>query len=290
MRNENDYLSIIHRLKRYLRNFSSGGESCSGQKSEEDSPAPLKKSEVEEKLVEEEKPEAEAADVDEEEDLADEKQEKSKKIDKKVKSREKQELAESRSKMAAFLPARQLWGWAGKGYRRPGAKGRAKKQFFKAIKRGSETIEIGDSAVFLSTGRPDRPYIGRIKSMWETTSSNMIVKVKWFYHPEETIRCPTNLKYPVSKMIEVSHFLFLAVPSLSVITFQGALFESPHTDENDVQTISHKCEVLPLDQYVEKLSKEPHRFLTIYDNNDIYYLAGYYDPTTYLLNMQPGVV
>lgn len=129
--------------------------------------------------------------------------EKHKKLEKKAaKPRERQESVESRSKMAAFLPARQLWGWAGKGYRRPGAKGRAKKQFFKAIQRGSETIQIGDSAVFLSTGRPDRPYIGRIESMWETSSSNMIVKVKWFYHPEETVGCPANLKYPVSNFGE----------------------------------------------------------------------------------------
>ncbi|KAK0167944.1 hypothetical protein PV327_001793 [Microctonus hyperodae] len=189
-----------------------------------------------------------------------------KKSDKKLKSKERQDSVESRSKMAAFLPARQLWGWSGKGYRRPGAKGRAKKQFFKAIQRGSEAIQIGDSAVFLSTGRPDRPYIGKIESMWETTNSNMVVKVKWFYHPEETVGAPTNLKYP------------------------GALFESPHMDENDVQTISHKCEVLPLHDYTIKLEKEPHRYLTIYDNNDIYYLAGYYDPTTYLLTLQPGVV
>lgn len=131
------------------------------------------------------------------EPVREEKPEKPKKTDKKSKIRERQESVESRSKMAAFLPARQLWGWAGKGYRRPGAKGRAKKQFFRAIQRGTETIQIGDSAVFLSTGRPDRPYIGRIESMWETSSSNMVVKVKWFYHPEETVGCPKNLKYPV---------------------------------------------------------------------------------------------
>lgn len=66
------------------------------------------------------------------------------------------------------------------------------------IQRGKETIEVGDSAVFLSTGRPDRPYIGRITSMWKTNACNMIVRVKWFYHPEETQGCP-GLKYPVSK-------------------------------------------------------------------------------------------
>lgn len=72
-----------------------------------------------------------------------------------------------------------------------------KKQFYKMIQRGKEAIEVGDSAVFLSTGRPDRPYIGRITSMWKTNACNMIVRVKWFYHPEETEGCP-SLKYPVS--------------------------------------------------------------------------------------------
>jgi hypothetical protein len=45
--------------------------------------------------------------------------------------------------MAAFLPARQLWGWSGRGFKRPGAKGRGKKEFYKAIQRGKETIRVG---------------------------------------------------------------------------------------------------------------------------------------------------
>ena len=61
-------------------------------------------------------------------------------------------------------------------------------------------------------------------------------------------------------------------------------------DENDVQTISHKCEVLPLQQYTKIMKEQPHRHETIYDYNDIYYLAGYYDPSTHQLTMQPGVV
>ena len=125
---------------------------------------------------------------------------------------------ENCSKIAAFLPARQLWAWQGKGFKR--STGRVKKQFYRSIQRGKETIsvgflslliihsfynnfnfKVGDSAVFLSTGRPDRPYIGRIESMWQTTVKvNMVVKVKWFYHPEETQGCP-NLKYPVRQLI-----------------------------------------------------------------------------------------
>jgi hypothetical protein len=58
------------------------------------------------------------------------------------KRQERQSSAESVSKMAAFLPARQLWRWAGKGYKRPGAKGRGKKEFFKSIQRGKETINV----------------------------------------------------------------------------------------------------------------------------------------------------
>lgn len=65
-------------------------------------------------------------------------------------------------------------------------KGKARKLFYKAIVRGKEIIRIGDCAVFLSAGRPNLPYIGRIQSMWESWGNNMVVRVKWFYHPEET--------------------------------------------------------------------------------------------------------
>lgn len=168
------------------------------------------------------------------------------------------------SKIAAFLPERQLWGWCGKTYRKAGVKGRARKQFYKTIKRGKETITVGDCAVFLSTGRPDRPYIGRIESMWETASSNKIVRVRWFYHPEETIGCP-NLKYP------------------------GALFESPHEDENDVQTISHRCAVLTFMCYFEKFGADSKQYESIYDNNDTYYLSGYYNPRLQVLKLQDDI-
>ncbi|XP_070138308.1 protein winged eye isoform X1 [Drosophila bipectinata] len=168
------------------------------------------------------------------------------------------------SKIAAFLPERQLWGWCGTAYRKAGVKGRARKQFYKTIKRGKETITVGDSAVFLSTGRPDRPYIGRIESMWETTTGNKVVRVAWFYHPEETTGCP-KLKYP------------------------GALFESPHEDENDVQTISHRCEVLQFGSYFDKFGADSKQYQSIYDNNDTYYLAGHYNPRLQVLKLQDDI-
>ncbi|CAH0750646.1 unnamed protein product [Diatraea saccharalis] len=167
------------------------------------------------------------------------------------------------SKMAAFLPGAALWRWSGTAYRRA-ARPRLRKLFYRAIQRGDETLHVGDAAVFLSTGRPDRPYIGRIVALWEARGA-MAVRVKWFYHPEETTGCPDKLHYP------------------------GGLFESPHTDENDVQTISHKCEVLPLPQYKERMGDDPVKYSTVYDNNDVYYLAGHYDPTQQTLRMEPDI-
>lgn len=40
------------------------------------------------------------------------------------------------------LPAHQIWEWQGISSKRPGAKGKAKKTFFKSIQRGSETIKV----------------------------------------------------------------------------------------------------------------------------------------------------
>lgn len=46
------------------------------------------------------------------------------------------------SKIAAFLPMRQLWNWLGKAYRKAGVRGRARKHFYKTIKRGKEAITV----------------------------------------------------------------------------------------------------------------------------------------------------
>ncbi|KAI8124677.1 Protein winged eye, partial [Lucilia cuprina] len=117
------------------------------------------------------------------------------------------------SKIAAFLPERQLWGWLGTAYCKfgnKGSKGRIRKQFYKTIKRGKETIT-------------------------------------------------------------------------------GALFESPHEDENDVQTISHRCEVLQFGRYYNKFGSDSKQYQSIYDNNDTYYLAGYYNPRLQVLKLQDNI-
>ena len=60
------------------------------------------------------------------------------------------------------------------------------------------------------------------------TVSNVLVcrvQVKWFYHPAEV------------------EGTVLGGGSLAAVSARaGALFSSGHSDENDVQTISHKCQ------------------------------------------------
>uniref|UniRef100_A0A8C4W4E9 BAH domain and coiled-coil containing 1 n=1 Tax=Gopherus evgoodei TaxID=1825980 RepID=A0A8C4W4E9_9SAUR len=167
---------------------------------------------------------------------------------------------ENRPKISAFLPARQLWKWSGNPTQRRGMKGKARKLFYKAIVRGKETLRIGDCAVFLSAGRPNLPYIGRIESMWESWGSNMVVKVKWFYHPEET---KLGKRQSDGK---------------------NALYQSCHEDENDVQTISHKCQVVGREHYEQLTRSKKYQ-----DRQDLYYLAGTYDPTTGRLVTADGV-
>lgn len=79
-----------------------------------------------------------------------------------------------------------------------------------------------------------------------------------------------------------------------VLTPQGALFESPHIDENDVQTIAKKCDVLPFPEFKHRLSGTSAGSLrpaklsmkSSSKPRDMYYVAGYYDPYTYNLTLK----
>lgn len=70
----------------------------------------------------------------------------------------------------------------------------------------------------------------------------------------------------------------------SAPVMQRALYQSSHVDENDVQTISHKCLVVGLDQYEQMLKTKKYQ-----DSEDLYYLAGTYEPTTGMIFNTDGV-
>ncbi|NXW93881.1 BAHC1 protein, partial [Alopecoenas beccarii] len=191
---------------------------------------------------------------------------------------------ENRPKISAFLPARQLWRWSGNPTQRRGMKGKARKLFYKAIVRGKETLRIGDCAVFLSAGRPNLPYIGRIESMWESWGSNMVVKVKWFYHPEETKLGKRQSDGKVRGAGDGRLAERGGQPVTPRCPLQNALYQSCHEDENDVQTISHKCQVVGREHYEQMTRSKKYQ-----DRQDLYYLAGTYDPTTGRLVTADGV-
>ncbi|KAJ3607875.1 hypothetical protein NHX12_024926 [Muraenolepis orangiensis] len=165
------------------------------------------------------------------------------------------------TRMVPHLPGRQLWKWSGNPTQRRGLKGKARKLFYKAIVRGKETVRVGDCAVFLSPGRPQLPYVGRVESLWESWSSSMVVRVKWFYHPEET---RLGKRHRDGK---------------------NALYQSSHEDENDVQTISHRCQVVGRDEYEHLIRRRKPGGVT----HDLFYQAGTYEPTTGQLVSAEGV-
>eukprot|EP00092_Neocalanus_flemingeri_P006102 GFUD01006573.1.p1 GENE.GFUD01006573.1~~GFUD01006573.1.p1 ORF type:complete len:1213 (-),score=321.37 GFUD01006573.1:383-4021(-) len=171
-----------------------------------------------------------------------------------------------RSAIASFLPPQHLlWSWSDEG-RKLSAK--ARKVYHDSIEKDDDTIRVGDCAVFLSTGRPDRPYIGRIHSMWQTSAGNKKVQVNWFYHPAEV------------------EGTAVGGGRVEDIKTKGGLFSSSHYDENDVQTISHKCEVRQFADFTRLISSSGPDM----DNNDMHYLAGEYDPVEGTIVFTQGVL
>lgn len=78
--------------------------------------------------------------------------------------------------------------------------------------------------------------------------------------------------------------LYVSIP-------QGALFQSPHGDENDVQTISHRCDVLPYMEYNQKKVEAIRRGNgNLLDSEELYYLAGNYDPSSNHISYEQHVM
>lgn len=73
----------------------------------------------------------------------------------------------------------------------------------------------------------------------------------------------------------------------SPLNYQGALFESRHYDENDIQTISHKCSVLRWLDYQEETSTKQNSPAD--PKSRIYYFGGDYDPLSGKIHLAAGV-
>lgn len=112
----------------------------------------------------------------------------------------------------------------------------------------------------------------------------MVVRVKWFYHPEET--SPGKRLHEGQWDQKSGRGLPAALRASSQRKdfMERALYQSSHVDENDVQTVSHKCLVVGLEQYEQMLKTKKHQ-----DSEGLYYLAGTYEPTTGMIFSTDGV-
>jgi len=79
--------------------------------------------------------------------------------------------------------------------------------------------------------------------------------------------------------------IYRSLSTLPPPRWQRALYQSSHSDENDVQTVSHKCLVASVEEYEQMVSHTRRHA----DNEDLYYLAGTYEPTTGMIFNTDGV-
>lgn len=104
---------------------------------------------------------------------------------------------ETPSPIARMLPNKRHWKWASNSRVSGG------NQYFTAIRRGRETINIGDSVLFYSYRKPhEKPYIGKIVSLWLNQKLEMRVRSQWFYRPEE-LQPPCSLNPPVIFLLHI---------------------------------------------------------------------------------------
>lgn len=52
----------------------------------------------------------------------------------------------------------------------------------------------------------------------------------------------------------------------------------------------NSCRVVSFEEFKTVIEKEPERLGAIYDNNDLFYLAGEYEPVMKTINFSDGVV
>lgn len=79
--------------------------------------------------------------------------------------------------------------------------------------------------------------------------------------------------------------LFSQLIVLFLSLTQNALYQSSHEDENDVQTISHRCQVVSRAEYEHLIRQRKPGSVA----NNLFYLAGTYEPTTGQLVSAEGV-
>ena len=119
-------------------------------------------------------------------------------------------------------------GWKGK----PISKGAAGELFYTQLCVKGENFHVGDTVCVQGSSDPDRPWLCRIDSFWESTSGERLFEGRWYWHPEET--CAGRLQGHDSREI----------------------FQTEHcTEPQEVEVIDSPCHVLSWDVFQEWLDQ-----------------------------------
>ncbi|CAF0931456.1 unnamed protein product [Didymodactylos carnosus] len=134
---------------------------------------------------------------------------------------------------------------------------RVKQTLYRSISRGDELVTIGDCVIF-NGRKKNLSYIGKVLKFYQTRNED-IVKVSWYYSPQETSMGLIDQDLP------------------------GALYESNHTDVNLIHTIHRRATIYSYSDFIKRTS-----FGRLCNENE-FYLVGHYDPITqglerYVLN------
>ncbi|KAK7919808.1 hypothetical protein WMY93_011092 [Mugilogobius chulae] len=181
----------------------------------------------------------------------------------------RQMMSSTESHNSSSAPAgRQLWKWSGNPTQRRGLKGKARKLFYKAIVRGKEMVRVGDCAVFLSPGRPSCP----MWAVWRASGSPGAPAWWSGSSGSTTQRKLASGRDIAMASVKEDHSLCAIIVIYCLCFCQNALYQSSHEDENDVQTISHRCQVVSRAEYDHLIRDRK------LGTNDLFYLAGTYEP------------
>ncbi|CAL8237674.1 unnamed protein product [Boreogadus saida] len=111
---------------------------------------------------------------------------------------------------------------------------------------------------------------------------NVVVYVP--YRSPRRLRVLASCVTPVPVPRSLRYSLGPPYPFLNLASTVRALYQSSHSDENDVQTVSHTCLVASAEEY--EAAGAARRGA---DHEDLYYLAGTYEPTTGMIYNTEGV-
>uniref|UniRef100_A0A914WT10 BAH domain-containing protein n=1 Tax=Plectus sambesii TaxID=2011161 RepID=A0A914WT10_9BILA len=170
-------------------------------------------------------------------------------------SKRRHKIEEESVKEPTIDTAGRKWQWTGK----PQSDKRLRRTLYSAVECDSVQVKVGDLVHMLEPAggqkkvhKDNDRYVAVVERFWETKSGAKKLRVAWCYRAHEI------------------------VPRIHVnaLVAKRALFRSDHYDDNCIQSLSEKCELLSWAEFKKLDESDEH----LGDRPNIYFLAGSYDP------------